>query len=163
MNYTVCLSPSDFITIPSRFIHIARKGRVLSLLWLRSKIKQVRPKGNQSWIFIGRNDADASALATWCEEMTHWKRPWCWERLKAGGEGDDRGWDGWMASATWWTRVWASSRSWWWTGKPGVLQFMGSQRVGHDWATELSIPFVCVCVHLSSITSSLSIQLWIDT
>ena len=58
---------------------------------------------------------------------THWKRPWCWERLKAGGEGDDRGWDGWMASPTWRTWVWASSRSWWWTGKPGMLQSMGSQ------------------------------------
>ena len=61
-----------------------------------------------------------------------------WERLKAGGEGDDRGWDGWMASPTWWTWVWASSRSWWWTGKPGMLQSMGSQRVGHDWETELT-------------------------
>ena len=71
------------------------------------------------------------------EELTHWKRPWCWERLKAGGEGNDRRWDGWMASQTLWTWVWVSSRSWWWTGKPGVLQSMGLQRVGHDWATEL--------------------------
>ena len=62
----------------------------------------------------------------------------CWEGLGAGGEGDDRGWDGWMASLTRWTWVWVNSRSWWWTGKPGVLQFMGSQRVGHDWATELN-------------------------
>ena len=60
-----------------------------------------------------------------------WRRPWCWERLKAGGEGDDRGWDGWMASPTQWTRIWASSESWWWTGRPGVLQSMGSQRVRH--------------------------------
>ena len=60
----------------------------------------------------------------------------CWERLKAGGEGDDRGWDGWMASLTRWTWVWVNSGSWWWTGRLGVLQFMGSQRVGHDWATE---------------------------
>ena len=66
-------------------------------------------------------------LATWCEELTHWKRPWCWERLKAGGEEDHRGWDGWMASPTQWTWVWVSSGSWWWTGKPGVLQSMGSQ------------------------------------
>ena len=64
-------------------------------------------------------------------------RPWCWERLKAGEEGDNRGWDGWMASLTWWTWVWASSRSWWWTGKPGLLQSMGSQRIWWDWATEL--------------------------
>ena len=61
-----------------------------------------------------------------------------WERLKAGGEGDNRGWDGWMASLTQWMWVWASSRSWWWTGRPGLLQYMGLQRVGHDWATELN-------------------------
>ena len=58
--------------------------------------------------------------------------------IGAGGEGDDRGWDGWMASLTRWTWVWVNSRSWWWTGRPGVLRFMGSQRVGHDWATELN-------------------------
>ena len=63
------------------------------------------------------------------------ERPWCWERLKAG-EGDDRGWDGWMALPTRWTWVWVNSGSWWWTGRPGVLQLMGSQRIGHDWATE---------------------------
>ena len=65
------------------------------------------------------------------------KRPWCWERLKSR-EGDDRGWDGWMASLTWWTWVSVYSGSWWWTGRPGVLQLMGSQRVRHDWATELN-------------------------
>ena len=79
-----------------------------------------------------------NTLATWCEELTHLKRPWCWERLKAGGEGDARGWDGWMASPTSWTWVWVSSGVWWWTGKPGVLQSMGSHRVGHNWATELN-------------------------
>ena len=73
-----------------------------------------------------------------CEELTHLKRPWCWERLRAGGEGDDREWDGWMAPPTQWTCIWVNSRSWWWTGRPGVLQSMGSQRVRHDWATELS-------------------------
>ena len=73
-----------------------------------------------------------------CEELTHWKRLWCWEGLGAGGEGDDRGWDGWMASPTPWTWVWVNSGSWWWTGRPGVLWFMGSQRVRHDWATELN-------------------------
>ena len=67
-----------------------------------------------------------------------WKRPWCWEGLRAGGERDDRGWDGWMASPNWWTWVWVNSGSWWWTEKPGVLWFMGLQRVGHDWATELN-------------------------
>ena len=66
------------------------------------------------------------------------ERPWCWKRLKAGGEGDDREWDGWMASPTWWTCVWVESGSWWWIGRPGLLQFMGSQRVGEDWATELN-------------------------
>jgi len=66
-------------------------------------------------------------LATWCKELTHWKRPWCWERLKAGGEGDNRGWDGRMAPPTQWTWVWAIPESWWWTGKPGVLQSMGLQ------------------------------------
>ena len=81
---------------------------------------------------------NSNTLATWCEELTHWERPWCWERLRAGGEGDDRGWDGWMASPTQWTWVWVDSGSWWWTGRPGVLQLMGSQRVGHDWGTELN-------------------------
>ena len=71
-----------------------------------------------------------------CEELTHLKRPWCWERLRAGGEGDDREWDGWMAPPTQWTCIWVNSRSWWWTGRPGVLQSMGSQRVRHDWATD---------------------------
>ena len=66
------------------------------------------------------------------------KRPWCWERLKAIGEGDDRGWDGWMASLTPWIWVWVNSGSWWRTGRPGVLQSMWAQRVGHDWATELN-------------------------
>ena len=81
---------------------------------------------------------NSSTLATSCAELTHWKRLWCWEGLGAGGEGDDRGWDGWMASRTRWTWVWVYSRRWWWTGRPGVLLFMGLQRVGHDWATELN-------------------------
>ena len=74
----------------------------------------------------------------WDLTYPHWKRLWCWEGLGAGGEGDDRGWDGWMASLTQWTWIWVNSGSWWWTGRPGVLRFMGSQRVGHDWATELN-------------------------
>ena len=81
---------------------------------------------------------NSNTLATSFEELTRWKRPWCWEGLGAGGEGDDREWDGWMASLTQWTWVWVNSRSWWWTGRPCVLQFMGSQRVGHDWGTELN-------------------------
>ena len=82
--------------------------------------------------------SNSNTFTTWCEELTHLKRPWCWERLRAEGEEDDRGWDSWMASLTWWTWVWVSSRSWWWTGRPGVLQSMGLQRVRHDWATELN-------------------------
>ena len=81
----------------------------------------------------------SSILATWCEEPTHWKRLWFWEGFKAGGKGDDRGLDGWMASPTQWTWVWASSGSWWRTGKPGVLQSTVSQRVGHNWVTEQQI------------------------
>ena len=80
---------------------------------------------------------NSNTLATWCKELTHLKRPWCWERLKAG-EGEDRGWDGWMASPTQWTWVWVNPRSWWWTGEPAMLQSKGSQRIGHNWVTELS-------------------------
>ena len=79
----------------------------------------------------------SNTLATWCEELTHWKRPWCRERLKAG-EGDDSRWEGWMASLTQWTWLWANSGSWWWTGRPSLLQSMGSQRAGHDWVSELN-------------------------
>ena len=102
------------------------------------EIQPVHPKGNQSWIFIARPDAEAETpiLSTWCKELTHFKRPWCWGKLK--GEGDNWGWDGWMASLTQWTWVWVNSRSWWWTGRPSVLQSMGSQRVRHDWENELN-------------------------
>ena len=77
-----------------------------------------------------------NVLVTWCKEVTHWERPWCWERLKER-EGDYRGWDGWMSSPNQWTWDWVSSGSCWWIGKPGKLQSMGLQRVRHDWATEL--------------------------
>ena len=89
------------------------------------EIKPVNPKGNQSWISIGRTDAEAEAPTLRPPDGKNWlirKRPWCWERLKAGGEGDDRGWDGWVASMTRWSCIWASSRNWWWIGKSGVLQ-----------------------------------------
>ena len=86
---------------------------------------------NNEW-----RNASSSTLATWCKEPTHRKIPRCWERLKAEGEGDNRGWDGWMASLTEWTWVWANYGRWWRTGRPGVLQSMGSQRVGHNWVTE---------------------------
>ena len=92
------------------------------------EIKPVNPKGNQPWIFIESWSLSSSTLATWCEELTHWKRPWCWEGLGAG-EADNRGRDGWMASPTQWAWVWVNSGSWWWTGRPGMLQSMGLQRV----------------------------------
>ena len=100
----------------------------------------VHPKGNPSWIHCKDWcwSWSSNTLATWWEELTHWKRPWCWKRLKVGGEGDDRGWDGWLASLTQWTWVWASSGSWWWTGKPGMLQPIRLQRLGHDWASDLN-------------------------
>ena len=71
-----------------------------------------------------------------CKELTHWERPWCWEWLKAGGERDDRGWDGWVASLTQWTWVWVNSGSWWWTGRPDMLQYMGFQRIRYNLATK---------------------------
>ena len=114
------------------------------------EIQPVHPNGDQSWVFPGLFPMiivhwkewcwswNSNTLANWCEEQTHLKRPWCWERLKAGGEGDNRGWDDWMVSPTQWTWVWVDSGSWWWTGRPGMLWFMGSQRVRHDWDTELN-------------------------
>ena len=102
------------------------------------EIQPVHPKGNQSWIFIRSWSWNPNTLATSCKELTLWKRPWCWEGFGAGGEGDDRGRDGWMASPTRWTYVWANSGSWWWTGRPGVLRLMGLQRVEHNWVTELN-------------------------
>ena len=100
----------------------------------QSILKEISPKYSLEGLML---KLKLHALAIWCEELTHWKIPWCWERLKTEGERDHREWDGWMASLTWWTWVWINSRSWWWTGKPGELQFMGSQRTGHDWVTEL--------------------------
>ena len=100
-------------------------------------------------MFIGRADVEAETLATSGEELTRWKRPWCWEGLGAGGEGDDRGWDGWVASPTRCTWVWVNSGSWWGTGRPGMLRFMGSLRVGHDWATELNWTELNVSFHVT--------------
>ena len=104
------------------------------------EIQPVHSKGNQSWIFIGRTDAEAETPILWppdwCEEPTHWKRPWCRGRLRAGGEGDKRGWNSCMASPTLWTWVWVSFGSWW-TGKPGMLQSWG-HRVRHVWVNELN-------------------------
>ena len=106
------------------------QGDPTSPFWRRSALEFLWKEWCQSW--------NSSTLATSWEELSHWKRLWCWEGLGAGGEADDRGWDGWMASLTRWMWVWVNSGSWWWTGRPGVLQFMGFQRVRHDWATELN-------------------------
>ena len=127
--------------------------RLLRVPWTarrsnQSILKEISPGCSLEGLMLQLN-----TLATSREELTHRKRPWCWEGLRAGGEGDDRRWDGWMASLTQWTWVWVNSRSWWWTGRPGVLQFMGSQRVGHDWATELnwkvSMIKKCMCIHIT--------------
>ena len=95
---------------------------------------------------------NSNTLATSCEELTQRKRPWCWEGLGAGGEGNGREWDGCMASPTQWAWVWVNSGSWWWTGRPGVLRFMGSQRVRHDWATELNWTLFLVEICPSSLS-----------
>ena len=99
------------------------------------EIQPVHSKGDQPWDFFGRNDAETPVL--WPPHEKSWLIGKDSD-AGAGGEGDDRGWDGWMASLTQWTQVWVNSGSWWWTGRPGMLQFMGSQRVGHDWVTELN-------------------------
>ena len=104
-------------------------GRLLRVPWTarrsnQSILKDISPGVHwKDWCWSW----NYNTLATSHEELTHWKRPWCWEGLGAGGEGDNRGWDGWMASPTRWTWVWVNSGSWWWTGRPGVLRFMGSQ------------------------------------
>ena len=116
------------------------QGNPISPFWRRSALGFLWKEWCWSW--------NSSTLATSCEELTHWKRLWCWEGLGAGGEGDVRGWDGWMASLTLWTWVWVNSRSWWWTRGPGMLRFMGSQIVRHDWRlnwTELNI--LCIKYH----------------
>ena len=104
------------------------------------EIQPVYSEGDQPWVFFGRNDAKAETPVLWPPHAKSWLigKDWCWEGFGAGGEGDDRGWAGWMASRTWWTWVWVNSGRWWWTGRPGVLWFMGLQRVGHDWVTELN-------------------------
>ena len=114
-------------------------------LGLQGDIKPVNLKGNQFWIFIGRTDADAETPILWPPDAKNrlvWKdsdagKNWRWEE-----KGNDRGWVGWMASLTRWTWVWVNSKNWWWIGRPGGLQSMGSQRVGHDWATELNWSWV---------------------
>ena len=113
--------------------------RLLRVPWTvrrsnQSFLNEISPEYSLDGLMLNLN---SYTLTNWCEELTHLKRFWCWERLKAG-EGDYRGWDGWMASPTQWTWIWVGSSSWWWTGKPGVLHSKGPQRVEHHWATELN-------------------------
>ena len=113
--------------------------RLLRVPWTarrsnQSILKEISPGCSLDWCWSW----NSNTLAIWCKELTHLKRPWCWERLMAGREGDDEGWDVWMASLTQYTCVWTNSGDWWWTGRPGVLQSVGLQRVRHDWANELN-------------------------
>ena len=115
--------------------------RLLRVPWTariynQSVLKEISPEYSLEGLML---KLKLQYFDTWCKELTHLKRPWCWKRLKVAGEGDDRGWDGWMASPTLWTWVWVISSNWWWTGKPGVLQSIGLQRVRHNCATELNL------------------------
>ena len=114
-----------------RLLRVAWTARRSNQSILKKSVLSIHWK---DWCWSWNSDT----LAIWCEEVTHWKRPCCWERMKAEGEEDDRGWTCCLASATQWTWIWASSGSWWWTGKPGMPQSMRSQRVEHDWMTELN-------------------------
>jgi len=120
------------------------------------EIQPVNSEGDQPWVFFGRNDAKAETPVLWPPHPKSWligKDSDAGGELGAGGEGDDRGWDGWMASLTQWTWVSVNSGSWWWIGRPGVLRFMGSQRVGHDWETDL---IWSECIRFSAIGSGKS-------
>ena len=111
------------------------QGHPTSPFWRRSVLGVHWKDWCWSW--------NSNTLATSCEVLTHWKRLSDSGRdCGAGGEGDNRGWDGWMASPTWWTWVWVNSERWWWTGRPGMLRFMGSPRVGHRWVTELNWTYI---------------------
>ena len=119
-------------------------GRLLRAPWTtrrsnQSILKEISPEYSLERLMLKLN---SNTLATWCKELTPLKRPWCWERLRAGREGDDRGWDGLMASPTQWTWVSVNSGSCWWTGRPGVLQATRSQRVRHNWVTELNWDYI---------------------
>ena len=123
----------------NRYFWIVMLEKILESPLDCKEIQPVHPKGNQSWMFIARTDSEAETPILWPPDANNWL---IWKDLDAGKdwrqEKGTTGWDGWMASLMWWTFIWVGSGSWWWTGKPGVLQSMGSQRVGHDWATELN-------------------------
>ena len=115
------------------------------------EIQPVHPKGNKSWIFTGRTDAEAEAPILWPPDVKSWligKDPDAGKDWGQEEKWGDRGWDGWTASPTQWTWVWVSSGSWWWTGRPGVLQSTGSQTVGHTWVTELNWTAWCKSCNL---------------
>ena len=115
------------------------------------EIRTVHSKGDQSWIFIGRSDAEAETPILWPSDAKNWLtgKTLMLGRLKVRGEGDDRGWGGFMASLTQWTWVWVNSGSQWWRGRPGMLQSMGSQRVKYDWVTELKWQMIGFFLHTS--------------
>ena len=132
------------------------------------EIQPVHSEGDHPWDFFGRNDAKAEIPVLWPPHAKSWLigKDSDAGGLGAGGEGDDRGWDGWMASLTRWTWVWVNSESLWWTGRPGMLRFMGSRRVGHDWVTELNWtePSGCVlagsflCTHMPGVSPCVQIS-----
>ena len=139
-------------------------GRLLRVLWTarRSKesiLKETSPGCSLEGLML---KLKLQYFGHLMRRADSFERPWCWERLRAGGDGDDRGWDGWMASPTQWTWVWVNSGNWWWTGRPSMLRFMGSQRVRHDWATELnwkSLQMVTTAMKLKD-ACSLEEKLW---
>ena len=130
-----------YIFVPLYFCFVVLEKTLESPLdW--KEIQPVCPKGDQSWVFIGRTDAEAETPILWppdAKSWLIWKDPNAWKdwRREEKGTTEDE-MDGWMASLTLWAWVWVNSGSWWWTGRPGVLQSMESQRVGHDWGTELN-------------------------
>ena len=129
--------------------------RLLRVPWI-AEIQAIHFKGDQSWVFFGRTDAKAETPVLWPPHVKSWliwKDPDAGRDLGAGGEGDDRGWDGWMASPTRWTWIWVNSKSLWWTGRPGLPWFMGLQRVRHDWATELNWTDVPIIQTLATLIS----------
>ena len=135
--------------------------RLLRVPWTarrsnQSMLKEISPGSSLEGLML---KLKLQFFGPWFEGLTHWKKLWCWERLKAGRERDDRGWDCWMPSSTWWTWVWVDSGSWRWTGRPGMLWFMGSQRVGHDWATELNC-LHCFPIYLSWSDGTGSLSSW---
>ena len=127
---TLCMAVKDHESTASFGL-----GMTGTLSWTARSNQSILKEINPEYSLEGLMLWSSNPLATWREETAHWKRPWCWERLRARGEGGNRGWDSWMASLTQWTCVWANSKRWWRTGKPDVLQLMQLRRVKHDLAS----------------------------